>query len=535
MSGQPIANATLAIEEPRPGLGAGRPVLSGLSQADGSFSLTGVLPGDYVIYVRAPGRLQHQQPVSVGASPAPMTVIVPDRATVAGQVLGADGAPAAAAKVEATVTSTGHGFPSFERTITGPDGRFDLSKLGPGRLRLHVRRELEVGDAELELEDPGAPEVTVRLALGARLSGTVRDERGRALGGIDVYAVRRPELLAPAHARTDAEGRYTIGPVAPGALSVSALVPGNKQYFTSAPRPEQQQITVTAGEDRHDVDFRLPEQNLRLDGQVLDPAGYPLAGIAVYLAFEGMGERPADGERRALSGAEGRFAFDQLAPGSYRLRAEHSEHPMAILSGARVGAGPVTLRFPEAAALDGELRDTAGRPIARAQLVLVGKGDRKSERVPLDLQDPRGRFRFPRIARGQYELHATAAPDLVGTVPTIDVAAGHSNQVTLALRPSATISGRLVSRDDQQRARGWSITVRSLGRDFTATSDNDGRFSLAGIDGLQSLVLAFHPPGGGGQIYPIRVDPPGAPRGDLGDFEISSTPAGRWSLSRGSR
>ncbi len=71
-----------------------------------------------------------------------------------------------------------------------------------------------------------------------------------------------------------------------------------------------------------------------LTGLLIDPSGRPVAGIAVSLAS-------AAGERQAFTGPDGAFRFEDLAPGSYRLRADvHGFNP--VERAIRVGNQPVS-------------------------------------------------------------------------------------------------------------------------------------------------------------------------------------------------
>lgn len=56
----------------------------------------------------------------------------------------------------------------------------------------------------------------------------------------------------------------------------------------------------------------LPTGALRLEGQAVDADHQPIAGATITL----------DGRRTAVTEADGAFAFDRLAEGSYRLAAE---------------------------------------------------------------------------------------------------------------------------------------------------------------------------------------------------------------------
>jgi Ca-activated chloride channel family protein len=74
-------------------------------------------------------------------------------------------------------------------------------------------------------------------------------------------------------------------------------------------------------------------------GSVVDAALAPLAGVAVTL------ERDGRVEAKTTTDAAGAFRFADVAPGSYRVRAEHAGFP-AFARDIRVPNGVTTLRFP---------------------------------------------------------------------------------------------------------------------------------------------------------------------------------------------
>jgi len=89
-----------------------------------------------------------------------------------------------------------------------------------------------------------------------------------------------------------------------------------------------------AGRERGDQGEIRLQPGIRLAGRVIDVEGKPLAGVAVNIDSQerdGLGGLPvATSVRRgALSDGDGRFAFDPLPPGNYRLiPEEHRSDPL---------------------------------------------------------------------------------------------------------------------------------------------------------------------------------------------------------------
>ncbi|MBK9241270.1 MAG: carboxypeptidase regulatory-like domain-containing protein [Acidobacteria bacterium] len=74
-------------------------------------------------------------------------------------------------------------------------------------------------------------------------------------------------------------------------------------------------------------------------GTVVDGALSPLAGASITL------ERQAVVVSRTTSDAEGRFTFQNVAPGDYRVRATHRSAPTLVRE-FRVAAGVAAVKLP---------------------------------------------------------------------------------------------------------------------------------------------------------------------------------------------
>jgi len=111
--------------------------------ADGAFQLDGLMPGDYDVVVAAPGHAPAGRRVTIlPAAYADASVRLSDGATLAGRVVGPDGAPVAGAQVE---VMTGHEGDAIQ---TDEDGRFVLADIAPGRRSLMVEHPAFVSRSE---------------------------------------------------------------------------------------------------------------------------------------------------------------------------------------------------------------------------------------------------------------------------------------------------------------------------------------------------------------------------------------------------
>jgi len=172
---------------------------------------------------------------------------------------------------------------------------------------------------------------------------------------------------------------------------------------------------------------------------------------------------------------------------------------------------PLTAAFGQAVprALTGVVRDTLGRPLEDAVIVLNPMGAQRATRA-----DAAGRFQFDRVGVGRYSLRTT----WIGYVPderTIDVPA-EGFHTTITLTPVAfrldtlTIVARrtgifgITAHRQDLRALG-AVDVSVLGTRHRTRTPSDGKFSFGDVrpggwvvsakrDGFETMLLAVAVP-----------------------------------------
>lgn len=263
----------------------------------------------------------------------PLRIVLEPGLGVAGRVLDTAGQPIPDTEIQLTWIEhlTGLDVPAHrpgEKTRrTDIEGRFAFAGLQPGPATLTAWapgfQESEPLALELPLETGTAEReaLVIVLETGASLRGQVKTAGGRLLGGVRVSA-GRPGAFS------DAEGRYRLDGVAPGAVSVEAY---HSHYGVL-----REEIEVELGEQVLDLIF--PDGH-EIRGQVVDESGRPLAEVALELGSEVRRGAPT---YRARSGADGSFRLVPVAVGDYEVKASL---PGSVLR------GPRTLR------IDGDLDD----------------------------------------------------------------------------------------------------------------------------------------------------------------------------------
>ncbi len=206
----------------------GRPV----SDPDGAFRVDAPRGGTVKVVIGAEGfatalvRARHVR----GETVLPDVVLEEGEAAVAEVVDAATGAPVPKARatladpeeVEET-WATGEPMTRLvEPAVAGAGGVVRLEHVPPGRWLLLVQHPRY----RLELAELRPPDQVTRVSLhrGGSVSGRVVGARGRPLAGTRVTAVSR-SALDVASGRTDARGRFGLGPLHPGRYGVLAVSP----------------------------------------------------------------------------------------------------------------------------------------------------------------------------------------------------------------------------------------------------------------------------------------------------------------------
>jgi len=309
---------------------------------DGTFTLEGVIPGNYAVTVSAEGfgeRLERDVEVPDGGRRGLVLMLEPECAVIGRVVDGRTGQPVPGAVVR---TGTGASISDMLETMATPgptaktdaQGEFRFGGLAAGALRLNVEhgKYRALGVAELQLL-PGETRDLGRLALsaGACVYGTVRDALGTAPNVQIMVSNATGSVLK--RARTDGAGSYRVEGLPPGAYNVMRMDFQMDIGADSSPMDMlndlvYEAVTLAEDEERR-VDLALgSSEGSRLVGRVRDAAG-PVAGAMVVLMPESAGAKPGF----ATTDIEGRYEIGRILPGRYGVSV------MAMESLASQGGG----------------------------------------------------------------------------------------------------------------------------------------------------------------------------------------------------
>lgn len=304
--------------------------------ADGRFRVTRLMPGDYSVDAESCHAAVHgAQSITLAAGDNEPVVFALDRgATMRGRITDAvTGKPIAGAVL-------GVGWTFDKPVTTDADGRYELRGLGgPFGNNLFVQK---AGYTELQIDRPKQKEgeltCDVQLKRGSTVVGRVVDAAGNPAAGCYVAVVginhdgtrQETDWLS---ARTDAEGRYTIGDVRE-ALDPVLLVrrDGAATWIVDLPGGTDGKVTVP------DVVLR-PRRVLQ--GTVRDAGGDPVVGAKVKLAGVHDGAPPQAlpgggmigtylAQHSVCTDQLGRWFIGDLGPGTYTLSFESAEQQVVV-------------------------------------------------------------------------------------------------------------------------------------------------------------------------------------------------------------
>lgn len=413
--------------------------------------------------------------------------------------------------------------PSGGSVSSDANGQFRIQNLPPKEYQLFAN-----ADGHLNRLFPG----TIALAAGEKssgfilrlvptsaVSGRITDEDGNPLAGMEVllwqitYRSGKKEFRAePQWARTDDRGEYRLPGVAPGRYYLSAA-PENegptaqtgdvryvRRYYPGTPYPETAAaIDVRPGAETSGVSLKLSKvQTVHVSGKVLDdrPAD-------VFLAPEGF---VFNSTLTTKSASDGKFEFEGVLPGQYRLRARIKDSGREAWASRSISIGGDGLKELEllpvpAPSVTGQIHIEGGEEGVDLskfwmELYQVSPGGIMfGTAVKKD-----GRFEEPNFPPGKYRVQSHAPPGFylkevrAGNQPlpdhVLDLYNGGPPQLDITISPkAASVTGRVYLADSEKTARRADVVLVPEDTDrkedhfayLIVASDADARFTIRDV------------------------------------------------------
>lgn len=398
------------------------------TDGDGRYVLDGLAPGPLSIEAIGDGEKRTVRDVELRAGENRLDLQFAAGRPVAGIVTDASGTPIPGAWVQLAPSARPWGGSSAR---TDASGRFRFEAVDRGTFELRAGADGHADAAMQEITVGEAPQED--LALRLRMGGTIE---GRVVG-LDPVLFPRTVVTAfgegagmPRRATVDADGRFVVTNVGPGAWQLSGDVEGEGRRARAQVGVDEDGSVVTA-----ELDFA---EGLELTGVVLQD-DRPLAGLSVMV--RGQGAAAASGGWTETDGS-GRFALRGLASGTHRVQVQdwqsgmtHSED--VLLESDR----DVEIEIPTTS-LSGVVVDAFGDdPLAGVALALEREGASEgglggSVFGVGATSDLDGRFRIAPVGEGRYRLTASKDGYAVATRSIAVVSGSSQDGLELRLDPT---------------------------------------------------------------------------------------------------
>jgi protocatechuate 3,4-dioxygenase beta subunit len=397
----------------------GQAVGQARTDARGHFILPRMKPGRWVLLVESGGLGTLETERQVPEDGPAVLMVEGQSQELSGIVTDTAGRPQGAADVEL-------GSPGLRWTRSvrsDANGTFAVAGLGSGRFTLRAREGQRVSQTQVVvLGEVSIRPTHVRLSLqtGVLVEGRVVDDGGHALAGATVDVMAMPSDDLPMTGQSGPDGRFRLGPVAPGKYQILARL--DDYVVLDAPEPQ------LGPRPTESFELRLA-RTARVEGRILDesgramkdvlvsaisliggrddvvviPGALPLAAEAAALPTGSL-LRPG-GVRSSTTDASGRFRITGLSPGRARIEVRHPDklpfrrEPLLLAPGDSREMGDLTL--VAGATLAGRVVEgDAGVEGALVEARPAGKPSHPAVRASTD---SKGEF-FLRLPLGTYWL-----------------------------------------------------------------------------------------------------------------------------------
>jgi len=465
---------------------------------DGSFRLTDLTPGAIMlVFARPDAFIQEMR--SVTAPAKDVNIELPQGGRVSGHVVDkATHQPVTSFQAGVSTSRSGGGMviqtPPMLKSFTSDDGAFTLENVKPGPTQVVVSAPgyTQGHAANIEVEDgKSAPEVTVELDTGVKLTGKVTGPDGAPLSGVTVA----PDMTSRGGRmmRFDAMGSSVVTDPN-GEYTVEALEPGEKtfNYSHSGYLTETRTVNLTGTQVRSDVQL---SSGMRIAGVVIDEGGTPVADAVVRASSAS----DATFGREAHSDAGGNFLLEGLAPGHYTFNATKSGYANGIARDVDVASGaPVRLIMKSGGTISGHVSGLTADELQQANVTASGVGVGNAT-APVDAG---GNYRIDGAPTGSVRVSArVGGPMFAGSTKssepkTVVLEPGGSVTADIEFKSDTVVRGRVTRAGQPERNATVMFFPKSGKAQTSATTQTDGTgyYELSGLaDGPYSVqVIDFN-------------------------------------------
>lgn len=480
-----------------------------------------VVPGRVEARAQAPGyALGSKEGVAPGSF---LEVLLTPESVLAGRVvvLGS-GEP-----VPGALVTAGGDDSDGATALSGPDGRFRIERLPPGRYKPAAWTELGYGltsrSALLGVGQRSA-EVLIELHPAGSVSGRVLVAEGDRPCLSGVVILRRAGETDGEDARIGPEGSVRFPGVLPGSYQVQVVCEAHRSADRYPP------VVVTAA-PLSGLIWRVHAGH-HIAGMAAEQDGTPVPGVVVLAALSGGDPRRPQGDM-AQTRPDGSFLLGGLVTGSYRLSVYRADRPgprepITVVLPPGQDVDGVRLSFERGGAADGVVIDEDGAPVVGATVVARGGVSSFLDRNSTLSRDD-GTFALEHLRPGEYRvmawdetgpLRAPGGGDDELRGRRVRVEEGRRARVRLVVgRHTGKITGQVVAggqpvtdafvaacRESDSAASDPGEARRSLNEDWVehpVLTDTEGRFVIGNLSPGNYALRAYRK--GGGQAIAEHV------------------------------
>ncbi|MBY0090740.1 carboxypeptidase regulatory-like domain-containing protein [Priestia aryabhattai] len=353
---------------------------------------------------------------------------------------------AAAASITGKVTSGQTGLPLSGSTVelrnqsnvlittttTNTEGNYSFTQLAAGTYNLNFIATNFITATSTTTIAAGQTQV-INIILQPQpgnVTGTVLSQDGTPVNGATIRLIDQFNSVATT-VTTNAQGQYTISSVTPGQYSLTS----SASNFQSQSRG----VTITSAQTTVS-NFNLAASPGTVIGTVTSSTGTPIEGAIIEVLDSGSNVITT-----TTSNAQGQYTINQLAPGTFRLRATAQNFQTSLL-GFTIQAGQTTTQNivlqPSPGILTGTLTDAQiGTPLVGASVNVVNQA---GVTIATATTNEQGQYSIANLAPGVYTVtfgQQGYASQTVGTV----IQANTTTTLPIALNRNVGVIGGTVT------------------------------------------------------------------------------------------
>lgn len=487
---RPLSNALVSARLSASGNTQGKAPLTvtGTSDAQGRFELTGPPGGRIDLHAEATGYgslVVRGLEIPAGTAPVNLgSLLLEPGGALAGLVTN----PSGQAVPEVSIWVRKSTEPHHEFSFSPPSRPRDGTTDSHGSFEIEGLAVHQPSDLWLEaigyqprflpgvvVEAPSAEErpleaslLEVQLLPAARATGLVVSRSGDPIEAAKVR-LRTIEGAGPGIppgsleqiVHTDSQGHFECTRLVPGVVEIDARAEG----FLPSPVHRQ---PVGKGAHLEEVLFTL-DTGVAVEGWILDPELHAVQGADIRI-----------GEASSRSQEDGRFRLVGVAPGPRFLEVGHQDFNTSRQRfEAEAGAQPLEIVLRPTVAVSGRVVNPDGLPLAAVELRLESETSNGPGPGALSATD--GRFHFPNVADGRYQLHAQLAGYVAAdSEMAVTVEGASMTGIEVRLQVGGTLTGQVLGLDFEDLA-SVRVVAEGVRRSQAGEVDYEGRFRVENL------------------------------------------------------